>query len=163
MAQVERRGAGGANSKPGSTSTHKTGRAPVTDRVNVEPTILNGMNATEAKVIALCSGVVFFVIGLIIWGCTGVWQILLVVAIFGPAAAMWYGSSYLAGIKRGRPDGYYGQAIHFWLLKRNLTSPIFLVHNGYWSLGQELDVDLSSHLDMRKGPDERTAIPKTHG
>ena len=38
-------------------------KAPVTDRVNVEPSILNGMNMPEAQVIGAVSLVVFLIIG----------------------------------------------------------------------------------------------------
>ena len=82
-------------------------RAPITDRVNAEPAILNGMTVTEAQVIGAASLVVFLVLGGLIFVVIGQWQVLLMLAIFGPALVLWFSSLYLAKIKRGRPDGFY--------------------------------------------------------
>lgn len=122
-------------------------RAPITDRVNAEPAILHGMTATEAKAIALISMLVFLLAGGIVFAATRLWQTLLLLAIFGPAATLWFGSQYLARIKRGRPDGYYSQAIHLWMAARGLVRPRFIAHDGVWSLGRPLDLALSAPLD----------------
>ncbi len=119
-------------------------RAPVTDRVNVEPSILNGMTFTEAKVIAGLSLALFFAIGGLIFAVTRVWQALLLLAVFGPATVLWFSSTYLQRIKRGRPDGYYSQAIHLWLSEHSLAKPQFIRHHGHWDLGRTLDFSLVS-------------------
>ncbi len=121
--------------------------APVTDRVNVEPSILNGMTVTEAKVIALVSFGVFLVIGGIIFATTGLWHALFLLAIFGPMAVLWSASLYLQTIKRGRPDAYYSQAIHLWLVERSLAKSNFIRHHGFWELGRSLDISLASPLE----------------
>lgn len=154
MVQTERRRANRAGPNGGPAQGAYKGRAPVTDRVNVEPAILQGMNATEAKVIGITSAVVFLVVGLLIWLATGLWQLILLSAVFGPAATLWASSSYLAGIKRGRPDGYYTQAIHLWMVEHGVAKATILRHHGTWSLGRELEMDVSSLLDMTKGTDE---------
>ena len=56
-------------------------RAPITDRVNVEPAILNGMTLTEAKVIGSVSFVVFMLIGALLFSVTHYWQFMLVLGI----------------------------------------------------------------------------------
>ena len=45
-------------------------RAPITDRVNVEPPILNGMTVSEAQVIALTALAVFLLIGGLLFSVT---------------------------------------------------------------------------------------------
>lgn len=122
-------------------------RAPVTDRVNVEPSILNGMTATEAKVIASVSLAVFALIGGLVLVLTRVWQVMLLLSIFGPVAALWFGSAYLQKVKRGRPDGYYSQAFHLWLVEHSLIRSKFIRHHGYWDLGRTLDFSLASSLE----------------
>ena len=71
-------------------------RAPITDRVNVEPAILNGMTLTEAKVIGSVSFVVFMLIGALLFSVTRYWQFMLVLGTFGPAFVLWFASQYLA-------------------------------------------------------------------
>ena len=120
------------------------GAAPITDRVNVEPAILNGMTASEAQVIGLVSLVLCLMLGAFLVAVTGFWQALLLVNLFGPLAVLWFSSKYLAQIKRNRPDGYYSQAMHLWLSARGLTSCKFINHDGYWSLGRTLPFTLAS-------------------
>ena len=127
-------------------------RAPITDRVNVEPAILHGMTVTEAQIIGAVSLVVFLLVGALIFGLTGLWQVLLALAVFGPALVLWFSSQYLARIKRGRPDGYYTQAIHLWLAQRGLVKPQFLTHHGWWGLGRTLDLSLVSPLNPPPEP-----------
>ena len=57
-------------------------------------------------------------LGVILLLITGFWQFILVLGVAGPLIALWYASAYLQKAKRGRPDGYYTQAIHLWLAKR---------------------------------------------
>ena len=82
-------------------------RAPITDRVNVEPAILNGMTVTEAQWIGLLALVVFLLVGFLVFLVTGFWQVWLLLSTFGTAMVLWFASLYLARIKRGRPDAYY--------------------------------------------------------
>lgn len=122
-------------------------RAPITDRVNVEPPILNGMTVSEAQVIGAASLVVFLLVGGLLFAVTLRWQSLLLLGIFGPVATLWFASLYLARIKRGRPDAYYRQRIHFWLAARGLAKPKYITHDGWWSLGRTLDLSLASPLE----------------
>ena len=131
-------------------------RAPITDRVNVEPAILNGMTLTEAKVIGSVSFVVFMLIGALLFSVTHYWQFMLVLGTFGPAFVLWFASQYLARIKRGRPDGYYTQAIHLWLANRGLATPKFLIYHGWWGLGRSLDLSLASAFEP---PPEKFSPP----
>ena len=122
-------------------------RAPITDRVNVEPPILNGMTFSEAQVIGTVALVAFVLIGGLLFAVTGRWQFLLLLAVFGPAVVLWFASLFLARIKRGRPDAYYKQQLHLWLADRGLTKPLTITHDGWWSLGRSLDLNLDSPLD----------------
>lgn len=122
-------------------------RAPITDRVNIEPAILNGMTVTEAQWIAGIAMVVFLLIGGLLYLVTGLWQFVLLLSVFGTALTLWFGSQVLARVKRGRPDAYYTQAIHLWLAHRGLTRPKFITYHGWWSLGRTLDFSLDSPFD----------------
>ena len=122
-------------------------KAPVTDRVNVEPSILNGMNMPEAQVIGAVSLVVFLIVGGLVFSATRLWQVWLLLSLIGPTLALWFGSLYLARIKRGRPDAYYTQAIHLWLAQRSLVKPRFITYHGWWSLGRSFDLSLASPLE----------------
>ena len=122
-------------------------RAPITDRVNIEPAILNGMTVTEAQWIAGIAMVVFLLIGGLLYLVTGLWQFVLLLTVFGTALTLWFGSQVLARVKRGRPDAYYTQAIHLWLAHRGLTRPKFITYHGWWSLGRTLDFSLDSPFD----------------
>ena len=122
-------------------------RAPITDRVNIEPAILNGMTVTEAQWIAGIAMVVFLLIGGLLYLVTGLWQFVLLLTVFGTALTLWFGSQVLARVKRGRPDAYYTQAIHLWLAHRGLTRPKFITYHGWWPLGRTLDFSLDSPFD----------------
>lgn len=122
-------------------------RAPITDRVNIEPAILNGMTVTEAQWIAAIAMAVFLLIGGLLYLVTGLWQFVLLLTVFGTALTLWFGSQVLARVKRGRPDAYYTQAIHLWLAHRGLTRPKFITYHGWWSLGRTLDFSLDSPFD----------------
>ena len=136
-------------------------RAPVTDRVNAEPAILNGMTVTEAKMIALASSIVFGVIGGLIFAVTRVWQAFLLLLIFGPGVTLWFSSTYLQRIKRGRPESYYTQAIHLWMAQHSLAKPNFIQHGGYWDLGRSLDFSLASPLDFGADASVPASAPPT--
>jgi conjugative transfer region protein (TIGR03750 family) len=124
----------------------RTMRAPVTDRVNVEPAILHGMTVREAYWIAgLSLLVLLFLSGLVV-SVTRWWQAVLLIPLIGTCVCLWLGSQVLQSIKRGRPDAYYTQALQMWLADRGLCQERFLRHEGYWSLGRTLDLSLSSAL-----------------
>lgn len=125
-------------------------RAPITDRVNVEPAILNGMTVTEAQVIGAVSLVVFLLVGGLVFAATRLWQVWMILALAGPTLTLWFGSQYLQRLKRGRPDAYYSQAIHLWLAEHALARPKFITHQGWWSLGRTLDLSLASPLDPER-------------
>lgn len=135
---------------PASQAAQALRRAPVTDRVNVEPAILLGMTATEAKVITAVSLPLFLLVALLVWAATGVWQAVLVLGLFGPLGTMWVAAGRLASIKRGRPDGHYTQAMHLWLADRGLRQCRYIRHHGQWSLGRGFGADISSPLDTRR-------------
>ena len=143
-----------------ATSAQARSRAPVTDRVNVEPSVLRGMTVTEAKVIAGITVPFFVLLGGVLFFLTGVWQLLLMLAIFGPIATLWFGSAYLQELKRGRPDGYYTQAIHLWLARHGLVRSRFITHDGQWDLGRSMGFTLEAPFkppparstNVRRGP-----------
>lgn len=134
-------------------------RAPVTDRVNVEPAILRGMTMTEAKVISLVTVPIFLLLGVALMYFTGFWQFILALGFVGPLITLWYASEYLQGLKRDRPDGYYTQAIHLWLAKRGFVTNKFLSHDGQWDLGRSLDLNLAHPYELKEKATKPQHLP----
>ena len=147
------------NAQPSEDPTRY--RAPVTDRINVEPAILRGMTVTEAKVISIVTVPLFVVLGGIVLLLTGFWQFILVLGIAGPLVTLWYASAYLQRAKRGRPDGYYTQAIHLWLAKRGFAANQFLSHHGQWDLGRSLDLSLSHPFEVKEATAKSPTTPSS--
>lgn len=109
--------------------------APLTDRVNSEPPIINGMAASEASYIGLLSFAVSFFIGGIISYVSGYWYILPIACIVLPLTAIWYVSLYLQQVKRNRPEGFYAHQIHLKMASHNLIKSKYVTHDGYMQLG----------------------------
>ncbi|MCH5765529.1 DUF3487 family protein, partial [Salmonella enterica] len=82
-------------------------RAPMTDRVNVEPPIMNGMTASEAKIVGSLALVANLIVGGIAAFAIGIWQVLLGFVVVGTLAVVWRTSIWLASTKRGKPDGFH--------------------------------------------------------
>jgi conjugative transfer region protein (TIGR03750 family) len=151
----------GRNAQPEADSTRF--RAPVTDRVNVEPAIIRGMTVTEAKVISLVTVPVFLLLGGFLLLITGFWQFILVLGVAGPLVSLWYASAYLQKVKRGRPDGYYTQAIHLWMARRGWVPNKFLSHEGQWDLGRSLDLNLAHPYELKeKAIKSKTSLNQSH-
>jgi conjugative transfer region protein (TIGR03750 family) len=115
-------------------------QAPLVDRVNVEPPIINGMSQSEALFTGGVSLFVFFLLGLMLAMFTKVWWVLLVFSAIGPVASVWLLSGYLAALKRNRPDGYYLHWIRLRMLKLGVKCP-FIRHDGFWQIGRGFDRD----------------------
>lgn len=113
-------------------------RTPTTDRVNAQPPILNGMTASEAKVISLVALGLWVGVGVAVTAIVGIWQLMLLFAIVLPLVTIWLVSSKLAAVKRDRPHGYHQQLVHRWCAARGLGQSRFITRTGYWSLGRRL-------------------------
>jgi conjugative transfer region protein (TIGR03750 family) len=113
-------------------------RAPLTDLVNSEPPILNGLTSTEASYVAAAAFGSWLVVGGLVAWAVGFWQVILGLATFGPVVTVWLASQRFAVIKRDRPDGFYMQQVRRWLAKVGLRTSRLIDHHGYWSLGRSL-------------------------
>ncbi|WP_313569344.1 TIGR03750 family conjugal transfer protein [Comamonas terrigena] len=125
-----------------------TKKTPLTDRVNVEPAIINGMTSTEANYIAVVSFALSLLVGVALFIVTGFWPLLVVFCIGGPVLSLWYGSLYLQTIKRNRPDGFYVQAAHIWLSKIGIIRCRFIRHNRFYELGASINLTFNPPLEM---------------
>lgn len=123
-------------------------RTPLTDRVNVEPAIINGMTSTEANYIAVVSFALSLLVGVALFIVTGFWPLLVVFCIGGPVLSLWYGSLYLQTIKRNRPDGFYVQAAHIWLSKIGIIRCRFIRHNRFYELGASINLTFNPPLEI---------------
>lgn len=122
--------------KPPQDQTPTVNHAPVTDRVNVEPPILNGMAASEAMYIGLASGAMSLLLAGLLQVMTGWGIVLLLLVIVLPLLTLWYSSLYLMRLKRNRPAGFYVQMIHFYLVKKFNVSSKLIAHKGFWDIGR---------------------------
>jgi conjugative transfer region protein (TIGR03750 family) len=114
------------------------GRVPLTDLVNVEPPILNGMTSTEATYVGIAAFVLWLILGGILAWLVGFWQLILGVATFGPVVTVWLASQRFASIKRDRPDGFYMQQVRRWMAGIGLRQSRLIDYSGRWSLGRSL-------------------------
>lgn len=118
--------------------------APLTDRVNTEPPIINGMSATEGGYVAAVSFAFFLVLGLLLYLFTGYWHFIFASSVIGPVAVLWQASLYLQTVKRNKPEGWYVQAARLWLEDHGPGRKRYLRHHGYFELGRRIDFDIAS-------------------
>jgi conjugative transfer region protein (TIGR03750 family) len=113
-------------------------RAPMTDRVNVEPPIMNGMTASEAKIVGSLALVANLIVGGIAAFAIGIWQVLLGFVVVGTLAVVWRTSIWLASTKRGKPDGFHIQRMRLWAARKGFGSAQFISHDSAWELGRPM-------------------------
>ncbi|WP_287919161.1 TIGR03750 family conjugal transfer protein [Comamonas sp.] len=116
--------------------TSSANHAPVTERVNVEPPILNGMASTEAMYIGMASAAISIFLAGVLQVFTGWGIVLIILVVVLPLLTLWYGSLYLMHVKRNKPDGFYVQMIHLYLVSKNYTKSKFIAHRGFWDIGR---------------------------
>lgn len=112
--------------------------APLTDRINAEPSILRGLSLSEAWLaIGVSFGVwipVSLLIGLLM-------QHLPAAVIFmgaGPIFTVWALSGWLAQTKRNRPDYFYQHKFKRWMAAKGWWPSRFVHTNGAWDIGRSL-------------------------
>nr|KAJ8744172.1 TIGR03750 family conjugal transfer protein [Delftia sp. PS-11] len=111
----------------------------MTDRVNSEPPIFNGMSETEASYLGAAGFMASACVGGLVVSFTGHFLIMMVICIIGTLLTLWYGSLYLQKIKRGKPEGCYVQAARIYLSQRGFMKKRYLAHDGYFDLGRRLE------------------------
>lgn len=115
--------------------------APLTDRVNAEPAIINGMSATEATYIGAASFGVSVVLGGVLFFLTGFWHFIFLLGIALPMVTIWYSSFYLQSIKRSKPERWYVQAFRIYLARKGIVKSRYITHDGYMELGRRINSD----------------------
>lgn len=113
--------------------------APLTDRVNSEPPIFNGMSETEAMYLGSAGFVVSACLGLFISFMMGKFVPMAIICVIGPLLVLWRGSLYLQKIKRGKPEGCYVQAARIWLGNHGLMKKRYMAHDGFFEIGRRLE------------------------
>lgn len=124
--------------------------APLTDRVNAEPAIINGMSATEASYIGGASLAISVVLGGGLFFLTGYWHFIFVLGIALPMVTIWYSSFYLQSIKRSKPERWYVQAFRIYLARKGIVKSRYITHDGYMELGRRIDSDQFSQKSKEK-------------
>lgn len=115
--------------------------APLTDRVNAEPAIINGMSATEATYIGCASLAISVVLGGGLYLLTGYWHFIILLGITLPMVIIWYSSFYLQSIKRSKPERWYFQAFRIYLARKGIVKSRYITHDGYMELGRRINSD----------------------
>jgi conjugative transfer region protein (TIGR03750 family) len=113
--------------------------APLTDRINAEPQILNGMSHSEIMLF----GGLFFTINMLVFSLaafiTDWYLILLPMPLLGTTLCIWYFSKHLAKTKENRPDGFHVQYMKTHFVKMGLIHSQVITWSDYWSLGRIWD------------------------
>jgi conjugative transfer region protein (TIGR03750 family) len=155
---MKRRHGDSSATQAAPTVTVRATYAPVTDRVNAEPPILNGMTASEGGRIAVLCLIVYSILGAVLATLTGWWLPAAFVVLLGSGGTVWYASLYLAKVKRNRPEGYYAHVIQLWLSDHGIGHTGFLRRDGYWSVGREMPFGgFTSPLVVHKRPTNSSA------
>ena len=130
-------------------------KAPVTDRVNVEASILNGMNMPEAQVIGAVSLVVFLIIGGLVFSVTRLWQVWLLLSLIGPTLALWFGRCTWRASSAAGPTPTTPRPSTCGLPSAaSRQASRFITYHGWWSLGRSFDLSLASPLGTTPGIDQ---------
>lgn len=124
--------------------------APLTDRVNAEPAIINGMSVTEATYIGGGSFAISIVLGVVLFFLTGFWHFIFVLGIALPMVTIWYSSFYLQSIKRSKPERWYVQAFRIYLARKGIVKSQYITHHGYMELGRRINSDPFSQKSKEK-------------
>jgi len=115
--------------------------APLTDRVNAEPAIINGMSSTEATYIGCASLAISGALGGVLFLLTGYWHFIFLLGIALPLVIIWYSSIYLQSIKRSKPERWYFQALRIYLARKGIVKSRYITHDGYMELGRRINFD----------------------
>lgn len=121
---------------------------PLTDRVNTEPAIINGMSAPEASYIGWVASVLSLLLSIGLYVLTRFWPVCVLVCICGPILALWYGSLYLQKVKRDRPDGFYVQAVHIRLADHGIIRCRFNRHRRFYEIGVRMKLMFNPPLEL---------------
>ena len=106
------------------------------ERVNDEPAILRGCSSSELVMVLIVSICFWMPLALVIGILTDRLAMALGLAGAMVMVSVWLGAVAFQHIKRGRPPGYYQQAIPVWLHKRGLRRSKFALPQGQLSLGR---------------------------
>jgi conjugative transfer region protein (TIGR03750 family) len=122
------------------TEVGKGAEAPLPDRINAEPIILNGMSHSEIMASGACFFTFFLLTGLLFSYFTGYYIIILMIwPLFGTVVSIWYASIYLQKKKLGKPDGYHIQYFKYRLAKIGFLKSESTGRDDFWSLGRTWD------------------------
>ena len=126
------------------------------ERLNAEPAIFLGCTAGELGALFAAAGVVWTPVSVALAYSVGYPVMGAGAAIFLIAVSIYFSALWFQRIKRGRPDAYYTQALHLWLVQRGLAGAKFINHHGWWSLGRSMGFSLES---PRLPPEEKFPKP----
>ncbi|NMF91622.1 TIGR03750 family conjugal transfer protein [Aromatoleum petrolei] len=123
---------------PTPDASSGTGRAPLPDRVNAEPSIIKGLSYTESKWAIGLAFLLWFPVGGVVGLALQHLPVAVLIIATGPIATVWVAAGYLATMKRNRPDHYYVQLLKRRAARLGLLRSHFVAHAGAWDLGRAL-------------------------
>jgi conjugative transfer region protein (TIGR03750 family) len=113
-----------------------TRRIVLANRLNAEPCIFRGCSSTELGLIVIAAILFWLPVNTLIAWFLGKPAMGLGLAGIAIVATVVIAASVMQGLKRGRPDGYFRQAVALKLDRLGLKRSSFICRDGDWSLGR---------------------------
>jgi conjugative transfer region protein (TIGR03750 family) len=109
------------------------------DRVNAEPVIFRGVTSTELLYLLIGGIGLWTPISLVAALVIHRPLFTLIFALVLVIGTVYFGSIYLSGLKRNRPDHYYVQLAQMKFAGFGIGAPPFFTRSGYWALERRFE------------------------
>ena len=106
------------------------------ERMNSEPMILRGCTSSELVMLVFASIALWLPLGVLIAWALGAVPMAMGISGIGVLLTVYLMATAFQRVKRGRPDGYYQQAVAVWLHKKRLWRSRFCLPDGPLRLGR---------------------------
>ncbi len=106
------------------------------ERMNSEPMILRGCTSSELVTLVVIAIAIWIPLSILVAWLLDAIAMAMGIAGIGILITVVVMATLFQRIKRGRPDGYYQQAIAVWLHRKRLRRSKFCLPDGLMSLGR---------------------------
>ena len=105
-------------------------------RLDTEPVIFRGCSSSELGTIVGISAAVWLPVSFLLAGLLGAFTMGAGIAMVGVLTTTFVMATLFQRLKRGRPDGYYQQALRLKLEDLGLRRSGFIRRTGAWDIGR---------------------------
>jgi len=105
-------------------------------RLDTEPVIFRGCSSSELGTIVGISAAVWLPVSFLLTGLLGAFTMGAGIAMVGVLATTFVMATLFQRLKRGRPDGYYQQALRLKIEDLGLHRSGFIRRTGAWDIGR---------------------------